>query len=42
LTKKFALTGEYRWRHMSNAGASGPNHGLNHDFALVGLTYYLN
>jgi len=42
LTKKFALTGEYRWRHMSNAGASSPNHGLNHDFALVGLTYFFN
>jgi len=42
LTKKLALTGEYRWRHMSNAGASSPNHGLNHDFALVGLTYFFN
>jgi len=42
LTKKLALTGEYRWRHMSNAGASSPNHGLNHDFGLVGLTYFLN
>jgi opacity protein-like surface antigen len=42
LTKKLALTGEYRWRHMSNAGATSPNHGLNHNFALVGLTYFFN
>jgi len=42
LTKKLALTGEYRFRHMSNAGAASPNHGLNHNFALVGLTYFLN
>jgi len=42
LTKKVAVTAEYRYRHMSNAGASSPNHGLNHDFALVGLTYLLN
>jgi hypothetical protein len=41
LTKKLALTGEYRFRHMSNAGASSPNHGLNHNFALIGLTYFL-
>jgi hypothetical protein len=42
LTKKFALTGGYRWRHMSNADTASPNHGLNHDFVLVGLTYFFN
>lgn len=42
LSKRLALTGEYRFRHMSNAGTASPNHGLNHNFALVGLTYYLD
>lgn len=40
LNKKFALTGGYRFRHMSNAGIDSPNRGINHHFALLGLSYF--
>jgi hypothetical protein len=40
LTKKVALTGAYRFRHMSNAGASNVNSGINHDLFLVGLSMF--
>jgi len=37
--KNLALTLEWRRRHLSNAGMRKPNHGINTDFALAGLTY---
>jgi lipid A 3-O-deacylase len=40
LNEKFALTGGYRFRHMSNAGIDSPNRGINHHFALLGLSYF--
>ena len=40
LNEKFALTGGYRYRHMSNAGLDHPNRGINHHFALLGLSYF--
>jgi len=40
LNEKFALTGGYRYRHMSNAGIDSPNRGINHHFALFGVSYF--
>ena len=40
LNEKFALTGGYRFRHMSNAGIKTPNRGINHHFALLGVSYF--
>ena len=40
LNKNLALTGGYRYRHMSNAGTSNDNSGINHHFFLVGLSYF--
>ncbi len=40
LNEKFALTGGYRYRHMSNAGIDSPNRGINHHFALLGVSYF--
>ncbi len=40
LNKKLALTGGYRFRHMSNAGIDSPNRGINYHFALLGLSYF--
>ena len=34
-----ALTLEYRFRHLSNAGMKSPNHGVNTHFALCGIAY---
>ena len=42
LNEKFALTGGYRFRHMSNAGIDSPNRGINHHFALFGVSYFFN
>lgn len=38
--KNLALTGGYRYRHISNAGISDDNEGINHHFFLVGLSYF--
>lgn len=38
-TDKLALTLEYRFRHLSNAAIKEPNHGINTQFGLAGLTY---
>ncbi|TAM42456.1 acyloxyacyl hydrolase [bacterium] len=38
-TDKLALTLEYRYRHLSNAAIKEPNHGINTQFGLAGLTY---
>lgn len=35
----FALTGEWRIRHVSNAGIKLPNKGINGRFYLLGVTY---
>ena len=40
LNEKFALTGGYRFRHLSNAGIDSPNRGINHHFALLGVSYF--
>ena len=40
LNDSFALTGGYRFRHMSNAGITDDNSGINHHFILVGLSYF--
>lgn len=40
LNENLALTGGYRYRHMSNAGISDDNSGINHHFFLVGLSYF--
>lgn len=37
--KNIALTFEYRFRHLSNAGMDGPNSGINAHFALLGAAY---
>ncbi len=40
LTKHWALTGGYRYRHLSNAAISDSNQGIDHHFGLVGLSYF--
>lgn len=40
LNKKFALTAGYRFRHMSNAGMESRNRGINHHFALLGVSCF--
>jgi len=40
LNKNLALMGGYRYRHLSNAGISDDNSGINHHFLLVGLSYF--
>ena len=42
LNKNLALTGGYRYRHMSNAGISSDNSGINHHFFLAGMSYFFN
>ena len=42
LDKHFALTGGYRFRHLSNAGLDKQNRGIDHHFGLVGVRYYFN
>jgi hypothetical protein len=37
--KNLALTLEYRFRHLSNSGMKSPNHGVNTNFGLCGLSY---
>jgi lipid A 3-O-deacylase len=40
LTDQWALTGGYRFRHLSNAGIDEDNEGINHHFGLVGVSYF--
>lgn len=40
LNDNLALTGGYRYRHLSNAGFADDNSGINHHFVLVGLSYF--
>ena len=42
LSKHVALTGGYRFRHLSNAGIDSPNRGIDHHFGLAGVRYYFN
>ena len=42
LNKHLALTGGYRYRHLSNAHLHVPNRGVNHHFGLVGVRYYFD
>jgi len=42
LNDSFAVKGGYRFRHMSNAGITDDNSGINHHFLLVGLSYFFN
>lgn len=37
--KNTAVTLEYRYRHVSNCSIESPNHGINTQFALLGLAY---
>lgn len=39
LTQKTALTAEYRYRHLSNAGTASPNSGVNTQVLLAGMMY---
>ncbi|MDD5583622.1 MAG: acyloxyacyl hydrolase [Candidatus Omnitrophica bacterium] len=40
INDSLAVTMEYRYRHLSNAGIEKPNNGINTDFVLGGITYY--
>ena len=42
LNKHFALTGGYRFRHLSNADIDKQNKGIDHHFGMIGLSYYFN
>lgn len=37
--KNLALTVEYRYRHLSNAGMRSPNSGINTNYGICGLSY---
>lgn len=37
--KNIALTIEYRYRHISNAGIDKPNKGINTSFGICGISY---
>ncbi|MCF7873282.1 MAG: acyloxyacyl hydrolase [Candidatus Omnitrophica bacterium] len=37
---RVALNLEYRYRHLSNAGAKHPNSGIDSDLILCGLSFY--
>jgi hypothetical protein len=40
INEHFALTGGYRFRHLSNADIDKQNKGIDHHFGLVGISYY--
>jgi opacity protein-like surface antigen len=39
LNNNLAITADYRFRHVSNAGIDEPNGGINTSFFLLGATY---
>ncbi|MCG8377104.1 MAG: acyloxyacyl hydrolase [Chlorobiales bacterium] len=39
LTRNVALNAGYRFRHLSNAGFSEPNRGINSDVLLAGISF---
>ncbi len=40
--ERTALTGGWRWLHISNAGRSSPNRGIDSSLFLVGISYFLD
>jgi lipid A 3-O-deacylase len=40
LREQLALTFQYRWFHLSNAGLNVPNSGLNSQVVFVGLSHF--
>lgn len=40
LTDTLAMSFQWRWRHISNAGLKDPNRGLDTQFVLIGLDSY--
>lgn len=42
LNEHYALTGGYRFRHLSNANIDKQNRGIDHHFGLIGISYYFN
>ncbi len=42
LNEHYALTGGYRFRHLSNAHLDKQNRGIDHHFGLIGISYYFN
>ena len=40
LNEHYALTGGYRFRHLSNAAIDKQNKGIDHHFGLVGISYF--
>jgi len=41
-SERTALTGEWRFLHISNAGINSPNNGINTSLLLVGVSYFFN
>jgi opacity protein-like surface antigen len=42
LSSRVALTGEWRFHHISNAQLNEPNGGINDNLLLLGVTYFLD
>jgi opacity protein-like surface antigen len=40
--ERTALTGGWRWLHISNTGISSPNQGIDSSLFLVGISYFLD
>jgi opacity protein-like surface antigen len=40
VSKRAALTGAWRFHHISNAGLRDPNHGVNDSLVSFGITYF--
>jgi lipid A 3-O-deacylase len=41
ITDRFAITGGYRFQHISNANTRAPNLGVDTSFGVIGLTMFL-
>ncbi|MFQ5802420.1 MAG: acyloxyacyl hydrolase, partial [Candidatus Methylomirabilales bacterium] len=41
LSEQTALTGEWRWLHISNADTRMPNAGINSSLFLIGVSFFL-
>ena len=42
VTRGLALTAGYRFQHLSNAGTSRPNRGLNFDTGVLGVSFFFH
>ncbi len=42
ISQRTALTGEWRFHHISNAGIHGKNAGINSSLFMLGLTFFLS